>query len=321
MKNKLKYAVVGVGNMGKNHARTCSEISQLKLVAVVDSNEQVGMGIASQYNCNYYRDYLEMLDMENPDAISICVPTNLHFSVASQAINHKIHVLLEKPISSSISEGEALLKLANENNVKFLVGHIERFNPAVKKVKDIVKKGDLGKIIAVIARRVGGFPPQIRDANIAVDLAIHDIDIINYLLDDLPNEVYVNKQKNHIKQREDSVEFFLKYKNSSAYVQSNWVTPVKIRKLNITGSEGYLEMDYVSQRIRFYKSNYDKFKEESGGFSDYILRFSEPDIIDIPVVKKEPLKEEILYFLDCISNNVKIESQFALDALKISLTK
>jgi UDP-N-acetylglucosamine 3-dehydrogenase len=103
----------------------------------------------------------------------------------------------------------------------------------VKKVKEMVEKGELGKVINITIRRVGGFPPQIRDANIAVDLAIHDIDIANYLLSDLPSEVYVNKARNHIVEREDSVEFFLKYNSkSSAYIQANWVTPVKIRKLN-----------------------------------------------------------------------------------------
>ena len=97
---------------------------------------------------------------------------------------------------------------------------------------------------------------------------------------------------------------FLKYKRASSYIQANWISPVKIRKLNITGSEGYLEMDYISQKIEIYKSNYSKFKEESSNFSDYVLLFSEPDITNVSVKKKEPLKEEILFFIDCIKNQV-----------------
>jgi len=319
MRSKLRCAVIGVGNMGKNHVRTYSEINSVDLVAVADLNERFGKKEASAYNAKYYRDYEEMIEKENLDIVSICVPTSLHYKVAIKCINGKINILLEKPIAADIKEAREILRLANQKNIKLLVGHIERYNPAVKKVKELIKKGELGKIITVMARRVGGFPPQIKDANIAVDLAVHDIDITNYLLDSLPIEISLNKQRNHIKTREDSVEFFLKYKTASAFIQANWMTPLKIRKLNITGTEGYLEMDYINQKIQFYKSNYDKFKETSGDFSDYILRFSEPDIIDISVAKKEPLKEEILYLISCVKNDRKVDSQFAVDALKVAL--
>ncbi|MCK4781679.1 Gfo/Idh/MocA family oxidoreductase [Candidatus Parcubacteria bacterium] len=318
--SKLNVAVIGVGNMGKNHVRAYSEISKVRLVAISDLNEMLGNTLSNEFNVKYYKNYKKMLDVKNPDIVSVCVPTSLHYGIAKECVKMGVNVLLEKPIAMDISDAEKLLKLVEENNIKFLVGHIERYNPVVKKTKEIIERGDLGKITAIIARRVGGFPPQIKDANIAVDLAIHDIDIINYLLDDLPVESLVNKQKNHIKKREDSVEFFLKYKQSSAYIQANWITPVKIRKLNITGSEGYLEMDYINQQIEFYKSNYDKFKETSMDFSDYILRFSAPDKINISVAKKEPLKEEILYFINCVENNIKIDSRFALEALRIALT-
>ena len=317
--SKLKAAVIGVGSMGKNHLRTYSEISTIQLAAISDLNETLGNTLSNEFDVKYYKDYKEMIDIEKPNIVSICVPTSFHYQIAKYCIEKKINILLEKPITMNISEAEELLKLAKENNIKFLVGHIERYNPAVRKVKEMINKNDLGKIITIIARRVGGFPPQIKDANISVDLAIHDIDIVNYLLNDLPMEIFVNKQKNHIEKREDSVEFFLKYKNVSAYIQANWITPVKIRKLNITGFEGYLEMDYINQQIEFYKSNYDKFKETSKDFSDYVLRFSEPDKINISVAKKEPLKEEILYFINCVENNIEINSQFAIDALKIAL--
>jgi len=260
-----------------------------------------------------------MIMEENLDLVSICVPTFFHYKVSSKCINKKINVLLEKPIATNIKDAKKIIDLAKKNKIKLLIGHIERYNPVVKKTKELIKKGEIGKIISIMARRVGGFPPQIKDANIAVDLAIHDIDIVNYLFDSLPKKVLSNKQKNHIKMREDSVEFFLKYEKSSAFIQANWMTPLKIRKLNITGTEGYLEMDYINQTIDIYKSNYEKFKEVSGSFSDYILKFSDPDIIKINVAKKEPLKEEILFLINCIQNNKSINCQYAIDALKIAL--
>lgn len=319
LKDKIKYAVVGVGNMGKNHARICSEISGADLAAVSDLDETIGREIASKFKCKYYKDYNEMIASEKLDAVSICVPTALHYKISKIFIENGICVLLEKPIALNIEDANDLVELASEKKIKFLTGHIERFNPVVKKVKEMIDGGELGKVIAVMARRVGGFPPQIKDSNIAVDLAIHDIDIVNYLLGKLPKEICANKQRNHIEQREDSVEFFIKYDGCSAYIQANWVTPVKIRKLNITGTKGYLEMDYITQTIQFYKSNYDKYKEVIGDFSDYILRFSEPDIINISVNKKEPLKEEILYFLDCVANGKEVDSKFAADALMVAL--
>lgn len=314
----LNVSIIGCGNMGRNHLRVYSEIPEVKITSVVDIGEKK---IELPYDgIKIFNDYKEMIEKERPNLVSICVPTSFHYEVAKYCLENKINVLLEKPICLSEKEAEVLFEITKFYNVKFLVGHIERFNPALLRVKEMIKGGELGQIIALMSRRVGGFPPQIKDANVAVDLAIHDIDIANFLLDDYPQEISMKKKRSLIEEREDSVEFFLKYINSSAYIQANWITPVKIRKLCITGTEGYLELDYINQEVEFYKSNYQKFKEITKDFSDYIVKFSEPDKTIISLAKKEPLKEEILYFINCVKNDVKIDSTFALDALKIALT-
>lgn len=321
MKKKLAVAVIGIGNMGKNHVRTYSEMPEVNLVAVVDLNKKAVDAMAAQYGIKAYTSTQDLLKNEKVDAVSICVPTTYHYSVAKEYIMSGIHVLIEKPITADVSEAKELLQLAKKKKVKLHVGHIERFNPAIKKVKELIENGSLGKITAIIARRVGGFPPQIKDANISVDLVIHDVDIINYLLDDLPKAITIHTGKHHIEKREDSAEFFLQYKHASAYVQANWITPVKIRKLNITGTEGYLEMDYVNQKIEFYQSNYEKLKESADDFSDYVLRFSEPDIKVINIKKKEPLREELLHFIKCVEKDIYIDPSYAVDALVIVLQK
>lgn len=313
----LKIGIIGCGNMGRNHLRVYSELSDVNLVSVADINKDIFINIEEKYGVNFYESYLDMIDNERLDIVSICVPTSFHYQVTKDCIEKRINVLLEKPITDNIKEAEKLLELAENKKVKFLVGHIERFNPAVKKLKEIIDSGKIGNITSIIARRVGIFPPQIQDASVAIDLAIHDIDIINYLLNGLPIEIIQNKKRNLIKNRDDSVEFFLKYKTASAYIQANWITPVKIRKLNITGNKGYIEMDYVNQKIELYESHYEK--EKSYSFKD-ILHFSEPDKTVVSVAKKEPLKEEILYFIDCIRKDKKVDSNFALDSLKIALT-
>ena len=316
--NKIKIGLIGVGNMGKRHARVYSEISDVDLVSLVDTDEETIKELSQKYEkSKVYSDYHEMLEKEKLDAVSICVPTSLHYSVAKECIKNGLHVLLEKPITSTVSEGQELLKLASSKKVKFLVGHIERFNPAVKKTKEMIENGDLGNVIAISIKRVGGFPFKITDSNIVVDSAIHDIDIVNYLLGRLPVNVYIHKQKNIIKM-EDSCELFLDYGVCSAYIQANWITPIKIRKLSITGTKGYLELDYISQGLVFYKSNVSDIKD-GNSFSEY-RSLSEPHEKIIPLALKEPLKEEIKYFLDCIKNDKNIDSDFAVQALKIALT-
>jgi len=313
---KYKVGVIGAGNMGNNHIRVYSELPGVDLVAISDVNPETSNDLATKYIANFYYDYTKMIETEELDIVSICVPTNLHYEVAKYCLEKKINVLLEKPIAANIEDAEELLELSKTNNVKLLVGHIERFNPAVKKVKEIIDSGKIGDITAIVARRVGIFPPQIKDANVAVDLAIHDIDIANYLLNQLPKNISMHRKRNLIKERDDSVEFFLEYLEASAYIQANWITPVKIRKLNITGEKGYLALDYVNQEIELYESHYDRSK--SCSFED-ILHFSEPDKTVISVAKKEPLKEEILYFIDCVKNNKDVDSMFALHSLKIAL--
>lgn len=318
----MKYAIIGVGNMGKNHARAAHELDSTELVAVADASAQTANAIAKLYQCAAYDDYVKMLDECEIDAVSICVPTTLHTRVAMECLRRGKHVLLEKPIAPTVEEGLQLQAFAREQGVQLMIGHIERFNPAVVKVKELLRNNEIGRVVSIMARRVGVFPPQIRDANIAVDLAIHDLDIVSYLLDEFPVDVTSDKRRNHIELREDSVEFFLRYPSAAAYVQANWITPVKIRKLNITGTDGYLEMDYINQKIQFYKSNYEKYRDEPGhisGYSDYVLKYMEPDLVEIQVAKREPLKEQISYFVHAIRKNEEIDNSFAIQALRIAL--
>jgi UDP-N-acetylglucosamine 3-dehydrogenase len=319
---KVKYAVIGVGNMGKNHARSVYELENIELVAVADTNIKEAGLIAKSFSCKSFENYETMLEECDIDMLSICAPTSQHEKIATACIKKGKHVLIEKPIAPTLEEAIRIKDLAIKNNITLMIGHIERFNPAVLKTKELIKNNEIGSIVSIMARRVGVFPPQIKDANIAIDLAIHDLDIISYLLDDEPISVTAHKKRNHIEHREDSVEFFLKYPQSSAYIQANWITPVKIRKLNITGTDGYIEMDYINQKIQFFKSNYEKYKDipgHSDGFSDYVLKYMEPDLIEISVAKREPLKEEIMYFVSAARSKKNINIDFSINALATAL--
>jgi UDP-N-acetylglucosamine 3-dehydrogenase len=319
MKN-IQYAVVGLGGMGRNHVRVVSELPNATLVAVCDSNRELAQAMGQKYGCPWFVDLSTLLESVRVDAVSLCTPTSTHADLGTDIVEKGVNLLVEKPIAASVASANALVQAAADSRVMLCVGHVERFNPAVQKVKEIISKGELGELVAITARRVGAFPPQIRDANIAVDLAIHDIDIVNFIVGSTPNRVVSNKKRNHVEMREDSVEFFMVFNHCSAYIQANWITPVKIRKLNLTCLNGYLELDYIEQKIVIYKSNYEKYRitDEGGGFSDYIVKYLDPDRIEIQVARQEPLRLEVLDFLDRIEREERVDVQYAIDALALA---
>ena len=319
MIKKLNVAVIGLGNMGKHHVRNYSEIENVELVAVCDLQKNLTDEFSSKYNCNGYTELSAMLNNETIDAVSITVPTALHYPIAHEVISKKIHVLIEKPICDTIEKAEKLLNLADENNCIVMIGHIERFNPAVQKLKEIIDKGDLGKVTSLISRRVGAFPAQIKDANVIIDLAVHDIDIFSYILGKQPDNIYGNAGSALINGREDYAEIMLTYGDQNGMMQVNWITPIRIRKLSVTGTKGYAELNYMTQELKLYESNY---HEDHDDFGDFIIKFGNPTEHQIPIEKKEPLAEELKHFITCIETNKKplIHGKVGVQALKTALS-
>ena len=193
MTRKIKTAVIGVGNMGKNHARVYKEISSL--TAVVDTNPNRGIQMADEFDVKWYKTVKELIKKEKIDALSIVVPTSKHSSIAKITLANKIPTLIEKPIAPTVKQGTELINLAKKFKTFLMVGHIERFNPAVVKVKGLIEKGKLGDIVSLLAIRVGVIPPAFFPSDVVIDLSIHDIDVFNFLLDQFPKKVTVGKNK------------------------------------------------------------------------------------------------------------------------------
>ncbi len=317
---KIKVGVIGTGNMGKHHARIYSELDAAELVAVSDLDKTIENKLSKQYNCKFYHDYHELLKDSMIEAVSIAVPTKLHKQVALDAISHGKHVLLEKPIAETIEDANLIIESAKKAGIKLFIGHIERFNPAVQKLKHILDTGRLGKVTSIIARRVGLPPPKINDTNVLLDLAVHDIDTINFLLDKEPRLVYATSGNAVIQSSKDRAEIFLKYGDISSFIQVNWITPIKIRNLSITGTKGYAELDYINQNITLYENNPGPSSLLFDSFEEFLKRFS-PDKIEIGINKEEPLKNEIKTFIENIQNNVNpaMSGDEAVLALKIAL--
>jgi len=315
----LRVAVIGIGNMGKHHARNYYELPEANLVAIADLNEELGQKMADEYDCKYYKDYKEMLKNEDLDAVTVAVPSKYHYPVGLDVIAADVHLLMEKPIAMTEAEGQELIDGAKAKGVKLMVGHIERFNPGVTELKRLLDSGDLGRPISFHAVRVGGMPPTIKDANVLVDIGVHDYDIVSYLLGGvMPDRIAANGGRAHLNGREDNAVTMLNFGDVTAVVESNWVTPDKFRTLSITGTEGYASLDYLTQTLLFYKSIYTKVPDD---FGEFLMQYGTPDKQSISVAKAEPLKLELQSFLKAImiDGQVVTPGEDGLKALQIAL--
>ncbi len=296
-KNKpLRVAVIGVGSMGQNHARIYFHSENAHLVAVSDNYEPNAEKIGKKYNIPYYQNYHEMLEKEQIDAISIAVPTSLHKEVALACIQHQKHLLLEKPIASTEQEAQEIINSANKNNITLMIGHIERFNTAITALKERLNNSDLGEIYKINIERVGPFPTRITDVGVIIDLSVHDIDIINYLLESDPQQLYAQTQQKLHPTHEDAVTSLITYKNGvHAILNINYLSPTKIRQLQIFGKKGMFHVNYLDQELYFYQNN--------SFTSDNWESVTEGEMKKIIVAKKEPLQQEIEHFITCIKEN------------------
>lgn len=317
---KIRVGVIGIGNMGKHHARIYHEHDDVELAAISDIDENLGMKLSKQYNCKYYNNYVDLLKDKEISAVSIVVPTKLHKKVALDAIRYKKNILLEKPIAETIEDANEIIKSAKKSGIKLFIGHIERFNPAVQKLKQVISEGRIGKVTSIIARRVGLPPSKINDTNVLLDLAVHDIDIINYLLEKEPEIVNATSYNSVIASTKDRAEIFLRHGDVTSFIQVNWITPIKIRNLAITGTSGYAELDYINQHLTLYTNGSSNGSLIFDNYDEFLRKFS-PDKIEIGISKEEPLRNEIKEFLNCIANNIKpmMSGEEAVLALKIAL--
>jgi len=315
---KLNAGVIGVGNMGRHHARNYAEIASTNLTAVADINPKTAKEVGSRYKCRSYDDYKVMLEKEKLDLVSIAVPTKYHKQVSLDCIAKGINILIEKPIAATVEDAKEVVQKAKQRGIKFTVGHIERFNPAVLKLKEMIDQGKLGEIVAITAFRLGPTPNHIKDANVIVDIGVHDIDIMNWFFGKLPARITAQGGRALIKNTEDHIEAFLDYGSGTGIMLANWITPLKVRKLAVSGKKAYVELNYITQELDFYESN---VVTEYDDFGDFLIKFGENQKKKTITVKNiEPLRAEIIAFAKAIRTNTRppVTAREAIDALDIA---
>lgn len=319
--NKIRTAVIGAGNMGKNHLRNYAMLPESDLVAVADVNPKT-KELAEEYGIQYFSDYTEMLEKVKPEAVSIVVPTPLHKQVAKDVMERGIHCLLEKPIASTVKEAEELIALAKKKGIVFTVGHIEHYNPLIIELEKLLEKKTIGEVTSIVCQRVGGFPAVEPKTDVIIDLAVHDIGIISHLLSMQPEQIFSHGSRTHHSSKIDSAEILMDYGHASGFIQANWLTPVKIRTISITGSKGYVHGNYITQELEYYEHNMQKEKNEGQGFSDFIIKMGEPKRSTIKVDFKEPLAQELKVFLSHIQGDTQtyiVDPVEARNALELAL--
>jgi predicted dehydrogenase len=295
----INVGVIGVGAMGRNHARVFATLPDVNVVALADVNEETLQQIARTYKARAYNDYHEMLEQERLDAVAVAVPTRLHAEVALDVIRHGAHVFVEKPLATSLAECQAMIAAAKAADVRLGVGHIERFNPAILELKRRLDSGQLGRVFQIRSRRVGPFPSRVMDVGVVFDLATHELNIMEYLLDSPIQSLYAETEQEIHASHEDLLSGLLKFANGAVGVLDiNWLTPTKIRELSILGERGMFQVNYLTQELYFYENNY------ANGWEGMValMGVSEGRITRYEVRKREPLVEELEHFVAAITS-------------------
>ena len=307
----LRAAVVGLGMMGRNHVRVWDEaVEGVELAAVADP-DPAAVGRATQgRSMRGYADAGEMFAAEELDLVSVVAPTSLHLPIVLAALAAGIHVLVEKPIAASREEAEGMMAAAAEARRILTVGHIERFNPAIRELRRRLAAGELGRVFEINATRLGPFPARIRDVGVVVDLAPHDLDVMRYLLGSDPVRLYAETEQRIHTDHEDLFVGIMKFANGAVGVLDiNWLTPTKKRTLSVTGERGMYVADYLTQDLVFYANPAD-------------ASVAEGEVVRRHVERREPLAVELDEFARAVRDGgpPPVDPREAMVALLLART-
>jgi UDP-N-acetylglucosamine 3-dehydrogenase len=310
--------VAGLGSMGRQHVRVLSELEGVDLVGAADISAEARQRIERNTDVETTDDWRRFL--EGPiDAVVNALPTPDHHEVTAALLEAGRDVLVEKPIAVTVAEAESLLKLAKRLDRVLLVGHVERFNPAVQSLRALLQRGEIGDVVTLAARRVGIARPTAPRTDVVIDLAIHDIDICGYLLPDAQGRVaFASARALPGNQLDDHADIVMRFGSTIAMVQANWITPVKIRRLTVTGTSGLADLDYLEQTLRVYRGAPQVFE---GPLWNFFAVAHESTPAEVPIQRDEPLRGELRHFVERVrTRDTSVnEARHAARALAIAV--
>ena len=294
--DKVKVGIIGVGYLGTQHARILSYLEEAELIAVADIDFKKAMQIGNRHRVKYYENFEEMLD--EIDAGIVATPTSEHFSITKKLLSEGKSVLVEKPICQTVEEAEKLVSLAQKGSTVLQVGHLERFNPAVEAIENVITEP---RFIEV--QRLGSFSARSLDIDVVLDLMIHDLDIILALIKD--DVKVVRSSGIHVlSDKIDIANARLEFKSGCvATLIASRVHQGKVRKLRIFEPTSYYSIDYIDQEVKVFP-----------------LNGRQTDIKTLKIKKEEPLKKELQNFFKCVrkGESGKVNGDEGLRALKLA---
>jgi predicted dehydrogenase len=288
--------------MGSNHARVLCDMAGVELVGVADPDRKQREFVANTLGCKSVADVEDLLGF-GLDAAIIAAPSHLHHDIALKCIEHGVSILVEKPIAPSVAEGRAIVAAARRAGVTLMVGHVERFNPAVQSIKRAIKNQN---ILSIAITRVGPFPPRMSNVGVVIDLGVHDIDLIRWFTESEIVEIQP-QMSNAVAEREDIA--LLQFRTASgvlAHINTNWLTPFKARNVHIATRDKYLIADLLTLQVT-----------ECFGFQpdgSYSMRH-------LSVGYAEPLRSELVAFVDALRSGEKpaVTGEEAVASLEIAI--
>jgi len=236
--------------MGRHHVRVLSELAEVELLGICDIDPTVEK-IAKDYRVDFFREREHLLS-KKPDLVVVAVPTPIHYEVGMDVLNAGCHLLIEKPITDSVESARRLIAEAKRRGLGLFVGHIERFNPVVRRLRDLMQAGRFGEVHSIANLRVGRYRQGTWDTPIILDLGTHDIDIISFLYGKPATTVFAvgHRQPSGV---EEQASLSLKFSSrESGYIELSWLTPYKVRKMFITGTKHFGLVDLIEQSIIIY---------------------------------------------------------------------
>ncbi len=305
---KIGIAVIGSGYWGVNYVRLFNELPRSRALIVCDPRTDRLEEIARRFpGIETTTEIESALNHEGVLAAVICTPATTHYEVARRCLQAGKHVLVEKPITTTVAEAEALTAVAKERERVLLVGHTFVHNSGVRKIKSYVERGELGQIYYLYARRTNMGPIR-NDVNALWDLAPHDISIFNYLLNSVPRWVSAVGARVLRSAREDVGFISLGYpRGIIGHIHVSWADPNKVREVVIVGSDRRAIFDDINamERVRVFEKGVKPTDHEASSFGEHQYQMRDGDIISPKVETTEPLKEQCIHFLKCIAEGVE----------------
>ena len=316
MTDTIKVAVIGAGVMGKNHLKTYKSLPNVELIGVYDIFPEAAENAAKMFGIKAFPSMEEVAKSVN--AVSVVTTSTTHADVGEFFLNHGIHCLIEKPLATTEEECMRLINAAKKNNVTLLVGHIERFNPAVEQMSKILS--DTSKIRSLTAQRMSAASGRITDVDVAMDLMIHDVEVIQSLV----KSPVVNVQACSVKtadkpEGKDYISALLEFENgTTANLTASRITQARVRTLTVTTDTNYIDMDFINQSINVHSQGRMPYvnQERIPDWMNYGLKGSVEQLF-IPT--NQPLSAELSHFMACIRGEAtpRITGESALNALRV----